>query len=155
MYTIKTSAIYSFVYTLSKLCSWLKTNKLPMTQSVRALLTLCIRLVYGQILSSPSNEIYPSSSGNASDWYSEGVRFDYRWGRRLSWLRFLTVLMPRTLPSTIHYSLDHPIIRLYYEELGVVTVDGVLIGEWIYWPLVYTTWNYTLQITDTVYYSPH
>jgi hypothetical protein len=40
-----------------------------------------------------------------------------------------------------------------------VTIDGVWTGEWIYWPLVYTTRNYTLQITDThrlvfsVYYS--
>jgi hypothetical protein len=40
-------------------------------------------------------------------------------------------------------------------------MDGVLIGYWIYWPLVYTARNYTLQITDTrrlvssVYYSLH
>jgi hypothetical protein len=40
-----------------------------------------------------------------------------------------------------------------------VTIDGVWIGEWIYWSHVYTTRNYTLQITDThrptswVYYS--
>jgi hypothetical protein len=30
-----------------------------------------------------------------------------------------------------------------------VTIDRVRIGEWIYWPLVYITQNYTLQITDT------
>jgi hypothetical protein len=40
-------------------------------------------------------------------------------------------------------------------------VDGVLIGDWIYLPLVHTTRNYTLQITDThrlmssVYCSHH
>jgi hypothetical protein len=34
--------------------------------------------------------------------------------------------------------------------LGVlVTIDGVRIGYRIYWPLVYTTRNYSLQITDT------
>jgi hypothetical protein len=32
---------------------------------------------------------------------------------------------------------------------GGVTIDGVGIGEWIIWPIIYTTWNYTLKITDT------
>jgi hypothetical protein len=42
-----------------------------------------------------------------------------------------------------------------------VTIDGVWIGEWIYWPFVCTTRPYTLQIADThrlvysVYYSLH
>jgi hypothetical protein len=46
-----------------------------------------------------------------------------------------------------------------FTRLGRVTIDGVWIGEWIYWPLVYTTRKYILQITDThrpvssVYYS--
>jgi hypothetical protein len=41
------------------------------------------------------------------------------------------------------------------------TTDGVWIGEWIYLPLIYTTRNYILEITDThrlvssVYYSLH
>jgi hypothetical protein len=45
--------------------------------------------------------------------------------------------------------------------LGCVTIDGVWIGDWLYWPLVYTTRNYTLQITDahrlvsSTYYSLH
>jgi hypothetical protein len=30
-----------------------------------------------------------------------------------------------------------------------LTIDKVWIGYWIYWPLVYTTQNYTLQITYT------
>jgi hypothetical protein len=30
-----------------------------------------------------------------------------------------------------------------------VTTDGIWIEHWIYWPLVYTIRNYTLQITDT------
>jgi hypothetical protein len=30
-----------------------------------------------------------------------------------------------------------------------VTIDGVWISEWIYWPPVYTIRNYTLQFTDT------
>jgi hypothetical protein len=29
-----------------------------------------------------------------------------------------------------------------------VTIDGVWVGYWIYWPLVYTTRKYTLQLTD-------
>jgi hypothetical protein len=32
---------------------------------------------------------------------------------------------------------------------GVWIIAGVWIGYWIYWPLVYTIRNYTLQITDT------
>jgi hypothetical protein len=36
------------------------------------------------------------------------------------------------------------------EQIGLrLTIDGVWIGEWIYWPLVYTTRNYTLHITGT------
>jgi hypothetical protein len=31
----------------------------------------------------------------------------------------------------------------------VVTADEVRIAEWIYWPLVCTTRNYILLITDT------
>lgn len=40
------------------------------------------------------------------------------------------------------------------------TIGGVWISEWNYWPLVYTTWNCALQITDpyrlvsSIYYSP-
>jgi hypothetical protein len=34
-------------------------------------------------------------------------------------------------------------------HLGCVTIDRVRTGEWIYWPLVYTTRNYNLQFTDT------
>jgi hypothetical protein len=30
----------------------------------------------------------------------------------------------------------------YCHVLGCVTMDGVWIGEWIYWPLIHTTWNY-------------
>jgi hypothetical protein len=43
----------------------------------------------------------------------------------------------------------------------VLLIDGVQTGYWICWPLVYTTQNYTLQITDiyrlvySVYYSLH
>jgi hypothetical protein len=32
---------------------------------------------------------------------------------------------------------------------GCVTTDGVWIGEWIYWQLVYATCNYILHITNT------
>jgi hypothetical protein len=44
------------------------------------------------------------------------------------------------------FHIFHP---KYYLNLGVLITDGVWIGEWIYWPLVYTTRNYTLQVTDT------
>jgi hypothetical protein len=33
--------------------------------------------------------------------------------------------------------------------MGACDYRRVWIGEWIYWPLVYNTRNYTLQITDT------
>jgi hypothetical protein len=50
-----------------------------------------------------------------------------------------------TVQSSIQSNFWHHSVTY----LGCVTVDGVLIDERIYWPLVYTTWNYTLQIADT------
>jgi hypothetical protein len=39
--------------------------------------------------------------------------------------------------------------KYYCHRFRCVTIDGVRICEWIYWPLVYTIRNYTSQITDT------
>jgi hypothetical protein len=50
---------------------------------------------------------------------------------------------------------------IYFHDLGAWLIDGLGTGYLIYWPLVYTTRNYTLQITDThrlqssVYYGLH
>jgi hypothetical protein len=50
---------------------------------------------------------------------------------------------------------------IIFSRLRGVTIDRVWISEWIYWPLVYTSLNYTLQMIDThklvssVYYSLH
>jgi hypothetical protein len=37
---------------------------------------------------------------------------------------------------------DNSLFYLYYHMFRGVTVDRVWIGEWIYWPLVHTAWNY-------------
>jgi hypothetical protein len=57
-------------------------------------------------------------------------------------LRHCTALQPDDIVLFIAISgelqTQH---RIYCHDLGV-TVDGVWIGEWIYWPLIHTNWNY-------------
>jgi hypothetical protein len=62
---------------------------------------------------------------------------------------------PPVVPNPSQINPVH-ITRSYFSNIPFnntvtmcVTIDGVWIGEWIYWPLVYTTRNYTLQTTDT------
>jgi hypothetical protein len=60
-----------------------------------------------------------------------------------------------TLGLVFQTSCNHsPVVHLviyvskYCHNL-CVAIDGVRIGEWIYWPLIHTTLNYILQITNT------
>jgi hypothetical protein len=50
---------------------------------------------------------------------------------------------------SVVYLQKQQVVGVYIVSILGVIIDGVWIGEWIYWPLVYTAQNYILQITDT------
>jgi hypothetical protein len=73
----------------------------------------------------------------------------------LSFHRYITFILVLCLYLCIYLIVvvcceNHPECRFLILSCisGCVTIDGVWIGEWIFWSLIYTTWNDTLQITD-------
>jgi hypothetical protein len=83
-----------------------------------------------------------------------------------SHLLFLAPIWASHLHPLEHLELALWSMQFFYIILSHVRewvwlIDGVWIGEWIYWPHVHITQNYTLPITDThrlvssVHYSIH
>jgi hypothetical protein len=66
-------------------------------------------------------------------------------------LFYFTSLLSRSYPVSSSPSLSVFSLQIVHFILSCdcVTIDGVWIGNWIYWPLVHTTRYYTSQITVT------